>query len=264
MMTDRIKEIKDDLVFIWQFAIDDFKLKYAGSALGGLWAFLQPMITIVLYWFVFQLGFRSQPVDDYPFILWLMSGLIPWFFISEAIINATSCLADYSYLVKKVLFNIEILPLAKALSVMFVQVILVLFTIICFCFWGYFPELCYIKLLVYVVYMFIIATAFGYITSTLFVFFKDTVQVVSILLQAAFWFTPIVYSIDSMPDFIQVVLKYNPVCYVIDGYRRVFVFRSWGASSVPMLLYYWIVAIALLILGKRLFNKCQKHFADVL
>ena len=112
-MKEIIKKIVTDMAFVWQFAIDDFKAKYAGSALGCMWAFLQPIITIVLYWFVFQLGFRSQPVEGFPFILWLMIGLIPWLFISEAVTNATTSMVEYSYLVKKVLFNINILPFTK-------------------------------------------------------------------------------------------------------------------------------------------------------
>lgn len=68
-MKQFLKNIPGDIAFVWQFALDDFKTKYAGSVLGVLWAFLQPMVTIVLYWFVFQLGFKSQPVDNFPFIL---------------------------------------------------------------------------------------------------------------------------------------------------------------------------------------------------
>lgn len=263
-MKFKIKDIQDNVSFLWQFAIDDFKQKYAGSALGALWAFLQPMITIVLYWFVFQLGFKSQPVADYPFVLWLMAGLVPWFFISEAVMNATSCLLDYSYLVKKVLFNIEILPIAKVLSVLFVQFALIIFAIVSFAIGGFYPDLCYIKLIIYVIYMFILITALGYITSTLFVFFKDTIQIVSIVTTVIFWLTPIVYSSDSMPEKVQKILMFNPVYYAIMGFRNVLVFRQWIWVSWQMALYYWIFAIVLLILGIKLFNKCRKHFADVL
>ena len=110
------KTKKIDGGFLLQFAADDFRNKYAGSIMGVTWAFVQPLMTIVIYWFIFQVGFHSQPVADYPFILWLVSGIIPWFFISEGIVGATPALAEYSYLVKKVVFPIEILPLTKILS----------------------------------------------------------------------------------------------------------------------------------------------------
>ena len=133
-MKERLVVLVRDISFVWKFAMDDFKKKYAGSALGIIWAFLQPIITMVLYWFVFELGFRSQPIEDFPFILWLMAGLVSWFFISDAIVNATSALADYRYLVKQVQFNINILPLAKIISALLVQVVLIVF--VCICFWN--------------------------------------------------------------------------------------------------------------------------------
>ena len=98
---------KIDWQFLVQFSIDDFRNKYAGSLMGVTWAFVQPLMTIVIYWFIFQVGFHSQPVENYPFVLWLVAGIIPWFFISEAVTGVTPSLAEYSYLVKKVLFNIE-------------------------------------------------------------------------------------------------------------------------------------------------------------
>ena len=89
----KLKNLCNDIVFLWQFSLDDFKSKYAGSAACAAWAILQPLSTIILYWFVFQIGFKSQPVTSVPFVLWLVAGLLPWLFFSEAIANATSALA---------------------------------------------------------------------------------------------------------------------------------------------------------------------------
>ena len=90
------EKLKGNLFFVSQFALDDFKTKYAGSVLGFFWAFVQPVITVLIYWFIFQIGFKNGDVDGYPFILWLVSGLLPWFFVSDSITNATSSLVEYS------------------------------------------------------------------------------------------------------------------------------------------------------------------------
>lgn len=254
----------DDLAFVWQFALDDFKAKYAGSALGCVWAFLQPIITIVLYWFVFQLGFRSAPVENFPFILWLMVGLLPWLFISEAISNATASMVEYSYLVKKVLFNINILPLAKVISVLLVQFVLILFAIIMYAFWGYFPDFYYLQLPIYLIYMVMLATGIAYLAATLYVFFKDTIQVVSIVLQIVFWMTPIVWGLESMPEIVRKILVFNPVYYIVEGYRNIFIYKNGMGHSVAMTIYYWAINVLILLGGLRLFSKCKKHFADVL
>ena len=86
-------------------AKNDFRAKYAGSALGMIWGFVTPIVTIMIYWFVFQIAFQNGPVNGVPYVLWLVSGIVPWFFISEGWGGATGVLLDYSYLVKKVVFK---------------------------------------------------------------------------------------------------------------------------------------------------------------
>lgn len=263
-MKEVLKNKVNELVFIWQFAIDDFKAKYAGSALGTAWAFLQPIITMVLYWFVFQMGFKSQPVANFPFILWLMAGLVPWFLISEALPGATASMVEYSYLVKKVMFNINILPLAKIVSVMLVQFVLIVFVMICYAIGGYFPDVYYLQLPIYLIYMLILVAGVSYITATLYVFFKDTVQIVAIVLQIVFWLTPIVWDFSVMPEFVQKILKFNPIYYIVNGYRNIFVYKNGMGQGIGMQIYYWIFALILLWAGLKLFGKCKDHFADVL
>lgn len=86
---------------LYFLSVNDFKTKYAGSYLGVIWAFVQPVVTVLIYWFVFEVGFRSGSVHSVPFILWLVAGIVPWFFFAEAWGSATNCLMEYSYLVKK-------------------------------------------------------------------------------------------------------------------------------------------------------------------
>lgn len=260
----RLRQLGEDTAFLLQFAADDFKTKYAGSALGSLWAFLQPIITILLYWFVFQLGFKSQPVADFPFILWLMAGLVPWFFLSDAVINATASLLDYSYLVKKVLFNINILPLAKVLSTFFVQLVLILFSMICFAIGGYPPHVSYLQIPLFLLYMFLLAVGVSYTTATLYVFFRDTIQILSIVIQAFFWLTPIVWDIKAMPEAVGRAVRFNPVYYCVEGFRRAFIERDFSHPSLGMTLYYWMACLGILLVGIWLFRRCRDHFADVL
>lgn len=261
---EKLREILNTLAFIRQFALDDFRNKYAGSALGILWAFLQPIITILLYWFVFQMGFKSQPIDNFPFILWLMIGLIPWFFISEAIANATATLMEYSYLVKKVLFNINILPATKVFSVLLVNFVLIGFAFLCFMIGGYFPTVYCLQIPLFLLYMFLFTLGISYITATLYVFFKDVLQIVSIVLQIFFWLTPIVWDINVMPEAAQNVLMLNPVYYIVKGFRSAFIYREWYFPGIGLFLYYWALCLLVLSGGIKLFNKCKNHFADVL
>lgn len=125
------KEFYNSKGLILKLAKNDFWAKYASSQLGILWAFAQPLMTIIVYWFIFEIGFRVVPLNNIPYILWLMCGLIPWFFFSEALGNSTNSLIEYSYLVKKVVFKVSILPSIKIISALFVHVFFMAFYCMC-------------------------------------------------------------------------------------------------------------------------------------
>ena len=129
-----VKELLSSRRMIWKLAKNDFKTKYAGSYFGILWAFVQPIVTILIYIIIFQYGFKAAPSrEGYPYALTLTSGIIPWFFFSEALINATNCFMEYSYLVKKVVFKISILPVVKVVSSLFVHLFFVALVFFDFC-----------------------------------------------------------------------------------------------------------------------------------
>ena len=113
-------EIYKNRKLVFSLAKNDFKTKYAGSYFGTIWAFIQPIVTICVYWFVFGLALRNGSDKGVPFVLWLIAGLIPWFFFQEGLIGGTNALLEYNYLVKKVVFNIRILPVVKVFSAVFV------------------------------------------------------------------------------------------------------------------------------------------------
>ena len=118
------RELFQSRRLIWKLAKNDFKKRYAGSYLGFLWALVQPVVTVLMYWIVFDKVFqtRAQMVAsgvEVPYVLHLTAGLVPWFYFSEAITNGTNALLEYSYLVKKVVFNISILPIIKLYSCVF-------------------------------------------------------------------------------------------------------------------------------------------------
>ena len=109
---------------------NDFKTKYAGSYLGIVWAFIQPVVTIMVYWFVFTVGLKAGDMAEYPFVLYLISGIVPWFFFQDALNGGTNALMEYNYLVKKVVFKISILPIVKVFSALFVHVFFVAFALV--------------------------------------------------------------------------------------------------------------------------------------
>lgn len=259
-----IQDINNNKKIMWKLAINDFKNKYTGSYLGIIWAFVHPVVIVTVYWFVFQVGFKSQPVDDFPFILWLVAGIVPWFFFNEAIMNATNAMLEYSYLVKKVVFKISILPIVKILSSLFVHLFFMAFTIILFMIYGYIPTVFTIQVIYYSVCLIVFILAITYFTSAVVIFFKDLNQIIAILLQVGMWATPIMWSYSMIPDKYQWILKLNPLYYIVEGYRDSLINQIWFWERYNQTIYFWVVTVILFIIGTLTFKRLKVHFADVL
>lgn len=259
-------QIYHSKTLILQLAKNDFKTKYAGSYLGMVWAFIQPVITVLVYWFVFGVGLRSGDIMEVPFVLWLIAGIVPWFFFSDAWSGGTNALIEYQYLVKKVVFQIDILPLVKVFSAMFVHAFFVLFTIILYACYGYWPDLYTLQIVYYSFCVFVLALGLSYITSAVVGFFKDLSQIIGIVLQVGVWMTPIMWNIDGMglPTWLTTVLKMNPMYYIVAGYRNSFIAKQWFWEDSTLTMYFWAFVLFILGLGALVFKKLKVHFADVL
>lgn len=262
-----IKEIIKRRKLIWDLSKADFKKRFVGSYFGMVWMFVQPVVTVMIYFCIFQLGFKSvPPVPGIPYVLWLVPGIVPWFFFSEALNTITNCLQEYHYLVKKVVFQVEVLPVIKLISSLMVHAFFVLIMIVMALCYGKTPMATWIQVIYYTFAASMLALALGYFTSAVNVFFKDMAQIVSICLQFGMWMVPIMYQ-ESMFDDVPVVLtvlKFNPFYYVVAGYRDSILTGNWFFERPTMTLYFWGVTLVLLFLGIRVFRKLRPHFSDVL
>ncbi|PKN13213.1 MAG: teichoic acid ABC transporter permease [Deltaproteobacteria bacterium HGW-Deltaproteobacteria-4] len=250
---------------ITELTKNDFRKKYLGSYLGILWAFVHPTIYIAIVWFVFQVGFRSQPMDNFPFVLWMLAGIIPWFFFSECLASATNSIMENAFLVKKVAFSMGMLPLVKILSSLiihcfFIAVIFVMFTV-----YGYPPSIYNLQVFYYLFSAIVLLLGLSWLTSSLTLFLKDTGQIVTMILQFAFWMTPIFWSPKHLPPKIMTLIKLNPVYYIVEGYRQSFIYKTWfWEQNYMMTLYFWCVTLFFFFLGAVVFRRLRPHFADVL
>ncbi|MBU3143473.1 ABC transporter permease [Clostridium sp. CF012] len=260
-----IRELYNNRNLILDLAKNDFKTKYAGSYLGIVWAFIQPIITILIYWFVFEFGLKSSsPTKNTPFVLWFTAGLIPWFFFQEALLNATNSLVEYSYLVKKVVFKISILPIVKIISALFVHLVFILFILLLFIGYGYPIDIHILQVIYYSFCTFILVLAISYSTAAIIIFFKDLGQIITIVLQLGMWMTPIMWSYKIVPENLQWILKLNPLYYVVEGYRDTFINKVWFWERYNQTVYFWILCIIIFIFSARTFKKLKPHFSDVL
>ena len=264
------KELWDNRALIFKLSKNDFKTKYAGSYLGIIWAFIQPVVTIVMYWLVFEKGLKagaqlSREGIHVPFVLWLSAGLVPWFFFSEALNSGTNALLEYNYLVKKVVFKISILPIIKIISALFVHVFFVAFLLVLFACYGFYPDLYTLQVLYYTFCMFMLVLALCYTTCSIVIFFRDLSQIIAIVLQIGMWATPIMWPFaETVPQQFQWIFKCNPMFYVVMGYRSALIDKSWFWENPLQTLYFWMVVAVTFVFGTVIFKKLKVHFADVL
>ncbi len=276
-MIRRIKSIFNMIADLWHnrqliFSLskNDFKTRYAGSMMGVFWAFVQPVITVFVYWFVFEKGLRAgrQAMGgvEVPFVLFLISGLVPWFYFSDAWPNGTGSLISYSYLVKKVVFKISILPVVKVVASIYVHIFFVVLTLAIFWAYGYAPDLYSLQVVYYSFATFVLVLGLSYITASIVGFFRDLSEIINILLQILIWVTPIMWNIETAisDGILKTILKLNPMYYIVSGYRNALINKHWFWETPRLTIYFWAVALGVMVLGLLIFKRLKKHFADVL
>lgn len=259
-LLDIIKEWR----LIWKLALNDFKLRYITSYLGTIWAFVQPIVTIIIYVLVFGMGFKSLPVEGIPFAVWLTTGIVPWFFFQEAWMSATNSLLEYSYLVKKVVFKINLLPMVKVTASIFVHFFFIAAAMVLQLIYGMPIDFHILQIVYYLLCVIVLTLGMSYITSALVVFLKDIGQIVNIFLQFGMWLTPIMYRVDMFGKTGERLLKLNPMFYIVDGYRDAFFQGGWFWQKPGLTLYFWCVTGIVMAIGAKIFKSLEKHFADVL
>lgn len=249
---------------IKELATNDFHNKFAGSYLGVFWAFIQPVINVTIYWIIFEGGLKAGPAGDIPFLLWLIAGICPWFYINDALNSSSNCLVEYGYIVKKVKFDINVIPIIKIISSTKIHLFFIAVVTGVFAIYRYPFSLHIVQCIYYSFCSFTLILGVTYFNAAINVYFRDISQIVSILLQYSMWTVPIMIADEKFPPVLQSVLKFNPLYYIVQGYRDSFINHIWFWDRPIITLYYWGVVSIILLLGCTVFKKLKPFFADVL
>lgn len=254
---------------IWKLSKNDFKKRFAGSWMGMVWALIQPVVTIVMYWLVFDVIMKGAGVamrggGEIPFVLFLTAGLVPWFYFNEALTNGTLAMLEYNYLVKKVVFKISILPIIKIIGATFIHVFFAGILVLIAALYGYPPTLYTLQIFYYSLCTFVLVLALSYTTCALVVFMRDISQIINIVLQIGMWATPIMWDFGAISSGWAKLLKLNPLVYIVNGYRSAIYEHSWFFEDFFSTMYFWIITVVLFGVGTLVFKRLKVHFADVL
>lgn len=218
-----IKTIIKNKKLIWQLGKNDFKNRFASTSLGTIWGFLQPFIFMATYVIVFQYILKVPAAGNDPYVVWFLPGMSMWLCINDTIISASASIRTYSYLVKKVVFPVDVIPVISIVASSFVAIFLFLVAITVCCIFGYIPN--FLSAIYVIISAYVFITAFTRFTSALTTLVPDFAQLLNILMQIFFWFTPVVWNLSMLAGnkILSTLMRCLPFTYLVTGFRDSFI-----------------------------------------
>lgn len=235
--------------------------KYKHSFFGVLWSFINPLLQILVYALIFPLVMKNGgSYKDYT--VFMVCGLIPWAYFTTVINRASFIMIENGNILKKVYFPRSILPLSLVTSetINFLVSCIIILAFIVIKGFGISKFILFFPLVLLIQYVLLLGIAL--IFSAVTVYMRDIQHFIGVVLQLLFYATPIVYSIDTIPEGFRWILKWNPMTYIIEGYRAIFYNQT--MPDLKALGILGVISIVILIVGYLLFNKLQKRFAEEL
>jgi ABC-type polysaccharide/polyol phosphate export permease len=245
--------------------IKDIKAKYTGSVLGPVWILLIPLYQVLLYTFIFSVIMKvrfEEGSGTSSFVLYLLAGMIPWIFFSEATIRGISTFIENATIIKNVKFPIEICALSVVISHAFTFFVYMVFYMFMLIFMGVMK----IQLLPLIILPFLIQSlmiaGFSFGLGSVAVFFRDITQASGMVLNLVFFLTPIVYPPSSVPERLRWIYNLNPGCFIVDIYRSLLV--KGRIPDPASFAYPFIFALIIFLAGYYIFIKTKAAFKDIL
>ena len=238
----------------------DLRGRYKGSVLGFLWTFLNPLLQLIVYTFVFSVIMRAG-IEDY--YLFLFVALVPWTFFSTCVGGGAGCITSQQSLVNKIYFPREVLPISYVfsqlvnmlLSLLVVAVVLLVSGKgINLAIWWYLP--------IIILQETLLAFGLTLLVSGITVYFRDMQFLLNIVMMAWQFLSPVMYSVDMVPEQFRGIFNLNPMTPIIVAYRDVLYYKQ--APELHTFLLGTVMGIAMLLVGWLSFGKLKKHFAEVL
>ncbi|SHP75150.1 Probable O-antigen/lipopolysaccharide transport integral membrane protein ABC transporter RfbD [Mycobacteroides abscessus subsp. abscessus] len=258
-----LREQLKNLHLIYRLAAYEIKGKYQAHYLGTAWQYINPLLQITIYWFVFGVGIRNgHPIDGVPFLIWLLVGLIPWFFISPSIIQGSNSVYSKVSMVAKMKFPVSVLPsvtiVINSFNFLFMLSILVVMLFI----YKINPGIYILQLPYYLLCVIIFLFSITLLFSTISTIFRDFQIFLQSMMRMMLYLLPILWDMDKLPELYLSIIKLNPLYYLIDGFRKTFITKEWFFIDWTYMLYFWITTLLILYIGSLIHVRFRKKFVD--
>lgn len=257
-----IKDLKELYAYremIWMLVRRELRGRYKGSALGFLWTFLNPLLQLGVYTIVFSVIMRS---DIEKYYLFLFVALIPWLFIATSVQGGATCILGQKSLVTKIYFPRRVLPIAHVTTCFINMLLCFLVVLAVFALSIGLNPAVLLYLIPTMVIEYILALGLALIVSGITVYFRDMEHILGIFVMAWQFLSPVMYSVDMVPEQLLPLFMANPMTAVIISYRNILYYKCPPDMSTMILALG--MGVFFLIAGWFLFDRMQKHFAEEL
>lgn len=251
---------------------NELKKKYKGSALGSLWAVIKPSFTLFILWFAFEIGIKGSGNVTFlkmkiPRFEYMLSGYVPWFFISEMIVGGSRSIRSNKQFVTKLSFPVSNIMTFTSLASLYVHLMLCVIMYVTLICRGYGPSIYNLQFFYYCAMMFLFYLVLSWATAPLSAFSKDFENLVNSIITGLFWLSGIFWSTYNVKnETLRKLMYFNPVNYFVNGYRKSFIADIWifDKNFTTETVVFYAELIGMIFLGSHFYKKFRKILPDVL
>lgn len=254
-----LKELYNYREMLFNLVKKDLRTRYKGSFLGFLWTFVNPLLQLVVYTMVFSVIMRS---DIPKYYIYLFVALVPWIFFSTSLTSGSASILGNKDLIKKIYFPRIIIPMSVVNGAFMNMLFTFVVVFVALIFSGIGISKYVLILPVILLLEYLLALGLSFIVSGLNVYFRDLEHILGILTMAWMYGTPILYSIDMVPEKLLPIFNLNPMTPIIVAVRDILYYKRMPDLSNMGIIFVW--AIGFIIIGYWSFQKLQRNFAEEL
>ena len=260
-----LKENFQNIYRIYSIAKYELLADMRDSKLGLFWNFANPLIQVLTYWFVFGYVFNKQDVDGVPYLVWMLGGMVVWFYISPCITDGCNAVYKKVDVITKMKFPVSILPMTVILNKLFDHLCLMAILVIVFATQGFYPSLHWFGLLYYLVCAVVFAFALSLTTSVLNMLARDTRKLILACMRLLLYLTPVLWEIERIPSsVIRKIVQCNPLYYICNGYRSCLFNNATFIGDTWSFAWFWIITVGLFMFGSYMMYKFKTRFIDMI
>lgn len=257
---------------IFLLSVNELKKKYKGAVLGPMWALIKPTFTMFILWFAFSVGLRHGGGvkfmgHKYSQFIFMFTGYIPWFYISECIIGGSRCIRQNKQFVTKLSFPVSNIMTFTSLSGLYVHFLLCIIMYVVLLCNGYGPSIYNLQFFYYCALMYVFFLALSWITAPLSAFSKDFENLINSIITGLFWLSGALWNTYSIqPIWLRKLMYFNPINYFLNGYRKCFLSNTFifDKNYTMETVVFYAEFIIIVFLGAHVYKKFRKILPDVL